>query len=121
MCASGAAQLTGIEQHWIVVCYIISYILPEQMIMMIKVKLVLHFHKQVLAIVDSDSTRYPLSVYSDLKTQNCHQHYFHYFSCLVFTSVLLQKKKKKSKKQKQTNKQKHSITEIWIVQSYQCH
>ena len=28
MCASGAAQLTRIEQHWIVVCYIISYILP---------------------------------------------------------------------------------------------
>ena len=53
MCASGAAQLTRIEQHWIVVCRIISYILPEQMIMMIKVKLVLHFHKQVLAIVDS--------------------------------------------------------------------
>ena len=68
------------------------------MIMMIKVKLRdgLTLSQKVPTIVDPgvDSTRYPLS---DLKTQNFNQFYFHYFSCLVFTSVLLQDEKKKTK------------------------
>ena len=74
------------------------------MIMMIKVKLHdgLTLSQKVPTIVDPgvDSTRYPLS--DLLKTQNFNQFYFHYFSCLVFTSVLLQDEKEKKKTKTKT-------------------